>query len=89
MGKQIKDYSGKTAIEWFDLRKWTGFLMRVPLNKTSCYSCDSANDMMSIRATASMLGRNPECDRVFKINANFDKKEIIITANKKQTSSHD
>ena len=71
-------------MDWLEERKWTAFLMRVPLNKTSSYSCNSANDMMSIRATASMLGNNPECDRVFKITADFDKKEIIVTANKKK-----
>jgi len=78
-----RDYSKKTATEWFNIRKWTGFLMTLPLNKTQSFICDEASHLMTIRSTASMLSNNKECDRVFKISANFDKKEIIITANKK------
>lgn len=79
----IKDYSGKTAKEWLALRKWTGFLMRVPLNKTMGYPCQNANDLMSIRATASMLKNNPDCDREFKVFADFDTKVVTVTATPK------
>lgn len=83
MGKQIKDYSGKTAMEWLAERKWTGFLMRIPLDKTKGYPCKNANDVMSIRATASMLSNNEECDRRFTVIADFDTRIVTITATKK------
>lgn len=79
-----KDYSKKTAMEWLAERKWTGFLMRIPLDKTKGYPCKNANDLMSIRATASMLSNNPDCERKFSITADFDTKVITITATQKQ-----
>lgn len=81
--KYAKDYSAKTAREWFEDGKWTAFLMSVPIGKPKGYPCDDANKLMSIRVTASMLNNNPECDRIFKITADFDTKVITITANKK------
>jgi hypothetical protein len=81
--KSIKDYSGKTAMEWLELRKWTGFLMRVPLDKEHTYSCRNANDAMSIRSTASMLNNNETCDRRFELKVNFDTRKISVRATKK------
>ena len=83
MATYNKDYSSKTAKQWLDERKWTGFLMRVPINKTKGYPCQSANDVMSIRATASMLTQNPDCDRKFSVVADFDTKVITVTASLK------
>ena len=78
-----KDYSGKTAIEWLVERKWTAFLMRVPLNKRKVYSVQDANDILSIRNIASMLNNNPNCHRKFAISANIDSKGFTITATQK------
>lgn len=78
--KYIKDYSVKTAMEWLAERKWTGFLMRLPLNKTKGYPCQNANDAMSIRATASALSNNPDCDRRFSVIVDFDTKVVTVTA---------
>ena len=83
MSKYTKDYSSKTAKEWLDEKKWTAFLLCVPIGKPKGYPCDDANNLMSIRVTASMLNKDPECDRVFKITADFDTKVITVTANKK------
>ena len=83
MNKNNKDYSSKTAKEWFDEGKWTAFLMSVPIGKAKGYPCEDANKLMSIRVTASMLNKNPDCDRVFKITADFDTKVVTVTANKK------
>ena len=83
MAQYNKDYSGKTAMEWLAERKWTGFLMRIPLDKTKGYPCQNANDVMSIRATASMLSNNNDCDRKFTVIADFDTKIVTITATKK------
>ena len=83
MAQYNKDYSGKTAMEWLAERKWTGFLMRIPLEKTKGYPCQNANDVMSIRATASMLSNSDDCDRKFKVVADFDTKIVTITATKK------
>ena len=80
---KTRSYSSKTADEWFSMCRWTGFLMTLPLNKTKSYLCEKASNLMSIRATASKLSNSKECDRVFRVSANFDKNEIIVTANKK------
>ena len=82
--KYNKDYSAKTAMEWFSERKWTGFLMRIPLNKTKGYPCTNANDVMSIRAIASMLSTDPLCERKFSVTADFDTKVITLTATLKE-----
>lgn len=85
MGKinSNKDYSSKTAKEWLALRKWKAFLMCVPLDKAVGYPCEDSNYIMRIRVTASMLKNDPECDRSFKITADFDTKVVTVTATKK------
>lgn len=85
--KYVKDYSGKTAMEWLADRKWTGFLMRLPLGKTKGYPCKNANDAMSIRATASTLSNNPECDRRFSVVVDFDTKVVTVTAYPKEDAN--
>ena len=84
MTREIKDYSIKTAKEWLDERRWTAFLMSVPLDNEKKYQCRNANDMMSIRVTASTLNNDPECDRRFTVAVDFDTRVITITATKKQ-----
>lgn len=81
--KYNKDYSAKTAEEWLSERKWTGFLMRLPLRSSKDYPVENANDAMSIRATASMLTNNENCDRRFSVTINFEESKVIVTANKK------
>lgn len=83
MIKYNKDYSAKTAMEWLAERKWTGFLMRIPLDKTKGYPCQNANDASSIRSTASMLNNDADCDRRFKVVVDFDTKIVTVTATKK------
>lgn len=85
--KYKKDYSAKTAKEWFSERKWTGFLMRVPLGEAKGYLCDKANDINSIRATAAMLNSDPECERKFYVAADFDTKVVTIQASNKDGNS--
>ena len=85
--KYIKDYSAKTAMEWLAERKWTGFLMRLPLNKTKGYPCQNANDAMSIRATASALSNNRDCDRKFSVIVDFDTKVVTVTATLKDNGT--
>ena len=83
MATYNKDYSGKAAEEWLAERKWTGFLMRVPLRTTKDYPVENANDAMSIRSTASMLSNQDGCDRTFSVTIDFDKKKVYVTAKKK------
>ena len=82
--KYNKDYSTKSAMDWFAERKWTGFLMQIPLNKPKGYPCKNGNDVMSIRATAAMMSTNPLCDRRFAVTADFETKVITITATLKE-----
>jgi len=84
MNKYTKDYSAKTAKEWLACKKWTAFLMSVPLGKPMGYPCADSNYLMRIRVTASMLNNDPKCDRTFKITADFDTKVVTVTADKKQ-----
>lgn len=76
---KIKDYSGKTAEEWLAERKWTGFLLSVPIGSETEYRVMDSNDAMSIRATASMLNHNINCNRRFRVKVNFDTR--IVTVN--------
>ena len=80
---KIRSYSGKTADEWLSKRKWTGFLMTVPLGEEVSRRVMDSNDAMSIRTTASMLNRNDNCERSFKVVINFDTREVTVTANEK------
>lgn len=70
-------------MEWLAERKWTAFLMRVPLNKTKGYPVQNANDAFSIRTIASMLTNNPECRRQFSVICDFDTKVVTVTATQK------
>lgn len=81
--KYNKDYSTKTAKEWLAERKWTAFLMQVPLGKTQPYLVADANDLNSIRSTASMLNKDQDCDRTFVVSVDFGTAVIAVTATKK------
>ena len=81
--KYNKNYSGKTAQEWLSEGKWTAFLMRVPLNKTRGYLCNSANDIYSIKVIASILSNKPDCDRKFSLTPDWNTKILTVTATKK------
>ena len=83
MNMHHKDYSSKTAKEWLAEKKWKGFLLSVPLGKPMGYPCEDSNYLMRIRVTASVLNKDPECDRSFKITADFDTKVVTVTATKK------
>lgn len=83
---KIKDYSSKTAEEWFSLKKWTGFLMRLPLGRARVFQCDTFGELLKIRATASWLSGREGCDRAFSITTQDDFDETLlfsIQANKK------
>ncbi len=84
MATYNKDYSGKAAEEWLAERKWTGFLMRVPLRTTKDYPVENANDAMSIRSTASTLSNCEGCDRVFSVTIDFAQMKVYVTAKKKE-----
>lgn len=81
--KYNKDYSNKTAKEWLAERKWTAFLMQVPLGKTLPYLVANANDINCIRSTASMLNTDTDCDRSFVVSVDFEFSVIAVTATKK------
>ena len=83
MSRYNKDYSAKTAKEWLAEGKWTAFLMSVPIDKAVGYPCDDSNFIMRIRVTASMLNKDEECDRRFKVTADFDTRIVTITATRK------
>ena len=81
--KYNKDYSTKTAKEWLAERKWTAFLMQVPVGKAQPYAVDDANDINNIRSTASMLNSSEECDRTFEVGVDFSDSVIAVTVRMK------
>lgn len=81
--KYNKDYSTKTAKEWLAERKWTAFLMQVPVGKAQPFIVDDSNDINSIRSTASMLNKDAECDRTFDVSVDFANGAIAVTATMK------
>lgn len=80
---KIRSYTGKTADEWLANRKWTGFLMTIPLDEEVERRVMDASDAMSIRTTASMLNRNDNCDRLFKVGIKFNSRDVTVIATKK------
>lgn len=80
-----KDYSAKTADEWFASKKWTAFLMTIPLGRVVDKECESAREVLAIRAVAGGLSgaKNP-CERRFSVTTDVnDEKRIFVTAYKK------
>ncbi len=80
-----KDYSSKTADEWFSMKKWTGFLMTIPVGRTIDKECDSVRDVLAIRSTAGGLSgaKNP-CGRRFSVTTDVNnERKIFVTAYKK------
>lgn len=75
-----KDYSGESAEYWLSIRKWTGFLINVPIDEEKIYYCPSPQDILSIRSTASQMSNDPDCDRTFSIYTDLAKGEIKVTA---------
>lgn len=80
-----KDYTTKTADEWFSLKKWSGFLMTIPLGRSVIKTCDNMREVLSIRATAAYLsGEGRDCGRTFSIETDVsDERKIVIKAQKK------
>lgn len=79
-----KDYSTKTADEWFSLKKWTGFLMTIPLGRTVQKDCESMRDVLALRSTASNLSTADRCGRKFSITTDVGSElRVYVTATKK------
>ena len=87
MGQYTKDYSSKTAEEWFSLGKWTACLMQLPLVGTTRLVCNSLVDITKLRTTASLLSAKEDFDREFFINVDKDyqtNNTIYVRASKKK-----
>lgn len=81
----MKNYDHESAEYWLANRKWTGFLMTIPIGEEKIYYCPKASDVVSIRVTATILGNNPVCDRVFSMSIDLDKRAFRIIAKLKKT----
>lgn len=80
----IKDYSTKTADEWFSLKKWTGFLMSLPLGRTVSKDCESLRDVLALRSTASTISNADNSGRRFSVTTDVnDERKVFVTATKK------
>lgn len=74
----IRDYSSKTADEWFALKKWTGFLMQLPIGRPVMKECESARDLLAIRAVAANLSTSQDCGLRFSVRTEAENEKIII-----------
>jgi hypothetical protein len=83
--KYNKDYSARTADEWFSMKKWTAFLMTIPLGRTIDKECESVREVLAIRAVAGNLsGQNSSCERRFSVTTDvINEKKVFVTASKK------
>lgn len=81
----MKDYTTKTADEWFSLKKWTGYLMTLPLGRTDSRDCKSYREVLAIRSTAGLLsGPKVDCGRTFSVTTDKDDElKIFVKAEKK------
>lgn len=80
-----KDYSKKTADEWFKERVWTGFLKTIPPGRTVKKRLDSTRDLLSLRAIAgSLSSASSSCKYKFSVTTDVEDESIIyVTATKK------
>lgn len=81
--KYKKDYSTKNYREWLSEKKWTAFLLTVPTGRPIPFKADNANDINSIKTTASMLNGSCDCPRAFSVTADFDAGVFSVTAQDK------
>lgn len=80
----IRDYSNKTADEWFASGKWTGFLMNIPAGKSITKECRSSRDIPAIRTTAAMLSNNPECGLRFSVGTDVNNERLVTVEAKRK-----
>lgn len=78
-------YSAKSADEWFAAKKWTAFLLTIPLGRATDKECESAREVLVIRAIAGGLsGASNSCGRRFSVTTDVEnEKRIFVTAYKK------
>lgn len=80
----IRDYSNKTADEWFALKKWTGFLVQLQVDRPFARECESVRDILAIRAKAAALVSNPEFDRKISVKTDPYNEKIVIVETKRK-----
>lgn len=73
----MKDYSSKTSDEWFDKKRWTGFLATCPIGRPVIKECESVREALSIRTIASILSNNEDCDRKFSVKTESKNERVI------------
>lgn len=84
MKKYNKNYSTKTADEWFSLKKWTGFLMTIPLGRTIQKDCESMRDVLALRSTASTISQADSSARRLSVTTDvYCELRVYVTATKK------
>ena len=84
--KYKRDYTTKTADEWFSLKKWTGFLMRLQVGRTVDKECNNIRDLLAIRAVAATLSSAPieDCPYKYSVTTNTENAlKIYVKASKK------
>lgn len=85
--KYNKDYSTKTAKEWLAEKKWTAFLMQVPVGDACPFVVSDPNNLNSIRSTAVMLNADKDCPKRFAVKVDFANGAIAVTATLKDNGN--
>jgi hypothetical protein len=70
--------------EWLKRKRWTNFLLTIPLDKTKGYPFENGNDLTTIRVIASQMNSSRSCDRRFVVEIDFKTSIATITASLKE-----
>lgn len=83
--RDIRDMNkeNKTPEDWLKARKWTKFLLSLPLNKAKNYAFSSVNDLFSLKVVAAHQNKSDGNRRYSIVAVNYQDCTATITANLK------
>lgn len=74
-----------TSEEWLARKKWTKFLMSLPLGKSRTFEVVLVGEhhLHLIRVTAAAMSTSDTCDRKFSVITDAERKYFTITTSRK------
>lgn len=78
-----------TSEEWLARKKWTKFLMSLPLGKSRTFEVEPVGEryLHLIRVTAAAMSNNDNCDRKFSVITDADRKYFTVTTSRKSNET--
>lgn len=78
-----------TSEEWLARKKWTKFLMSLPLGKSRTFEVEPVGEhhLHLIRVTAAAMSNNDNCDRKFSVITDADRKYFTVTTSRKSNEN--